>query len=131
MIAEVQKQKGVLAVVNTEIEEAKSSLSNISNITADKEQYLGLIMEKVEKSESRMNSLEKDIKEQQKLRKIQTNNKLEAEQEAKALKSIKVQIEKEFLKLKAEKQKVEESVMALKNTKSERKKVQHPQKMNE
>ena len=46
MIAEVQNQKGVLAVVNAEIEEAKGSLSNISNITADKEQYLGEIMEK-------------------------------------------------------------------------------------
>jgi hypothetical protein len=48
MIAEVQNQKGVLAVVNAEIEEAKGSLSNISNITADKEQYLGEIMEKAE-----------------------------------------------------------------------------------
>ena len=73
MIAEVQKQKGVLAVVNAEIEEAKSSLSNISNITADKEQYLGQIMEKVEKSESRIKSLEKDIREELKLRKIETN----------------------------------------------------------
>ena len=96
MIAEVQKQKGVLAVVNAEIEEAKGSLSNISNITADKEQYLGEIMEKVEESESRIKSLEKEIREQLKLRKIETNKKLAAEQEAKAIKSIKVQIEKEF-----------------------------------
>ena len=88
MIAEVQKQKGVLAVVNAEIEEAKSSLSNISNISADKEQYLGQIMEKVEKSEIIIKSLEKDIREQQKLRKIETNKKIEAEQEVKELKGV-------------------------------------------
>jgi len=117
MIAEVQKQKGVLAVVNAEIEEAKSSLSNISNITADKEQYLGHIMEKVEKSETIIKSLEKDIREQLQLRKIETNKKLVAEQEAKAIRSIKVQIEKEFLKLKSEKKKVEESVSTLKEEK--------------
>ena len=74
-------------------------------------------MEKVEESESRIKSLEKEIREQLKLRKIETNKKLAAEQEAKAIKSIKVQIEKEFIKLKAEKQKVEESINSLKEQK--------------
>ena len=118
MIAEVQKQKGVLAVVNADINEAKTLLSNISNITADKEQYLGQIMEKVEKSEKKIKEFEKDIREQQKLRKVEINKKLEAEQETNAIRSMKAQIEKEFKKLKVEKHKAEESVTVLKKEKT-------------
>jgi len=117
MIEEVAKQKAVLAIVNVEIEEARSSLANISDITEGKEQYLGQILEKVEKSENRIRGLEKEIREQQKIRKIETNKKMDAEQETKAIKSIKVQIEKEFQRLKAEKGKLEVSVNVLKEEK--------------
>merc|ERR1712106_151331 len=107
MIDEVAKQKAVLVIVNIEIEDARSSLANISDITEGKEQYLGQILEKVEK----------EIREQQKIRKIETNKKMDAEQETKAIKSIKVQIEKEFQRLKAEKGKLEVSVNVLKEEK--------------
>merc|ERR1711892_221294 len=75
-------------------------------------------MEKVEKSEEKIKVFEKDIREQQKLRKVEINKKLEAERETNAIRSMKAQIEKEFKKLKVEKHKAEESVTVLKREKT-------------